>query len=788
MERATVRVDGVVQSVGFRPFVYRTATDLGLRGTVRNLGDAGVRIELEGDETDVEAFLTALREDNPPLARVERVSVDRERVADRAFETFEILDSAASDEGGGGTIPPDTAMCDACLADVRDADSRYHDYWATSCVDCGPRFTVVEALPYDRPTTSMAAFPMCDDCREEYEAPADRRYHAQTTACPQCGPTLRYGTVDDATDTSAADTPEAGRDPFSDALATAAEGVAAVRAAARAVADGALVVVKGVGGAHLVCDATDADAVSQLRERTGRPGKPFALMATDLDAAERLAHVSEREREELTSPRRPITLVDERDDSGLATGLAPGLHTVGVMLPYSGVHYLLFDHLDVPLVCTSANLPGRPMLVANDAIVTGLADVADGILLHDRRIVARCDDSVARVVDGQPRLVRRSRGFVPTPVPVPETGRVLALGPELDATPAVLADGDCYLTQYVGDVDDLTTFDYLRDAITHLLSITGIDRPSVVAHDAHPAFQTTDYAHRLERDGYERVAVQHHHAHAASVLADHDREAAIAITVDGVGYGPDGTVWGGEVLDATRADYERVGGLAPMAMPGGDRATRIPGRMLAGGLFRHTEYEAERVSEVLAAHDVPFPTEAERDLVCQQLDAGVNTPETTSAGRFLDAVSALLGACGERRYEGEPAMRLEALAARGEPLAVDPPRSTVDGRPVVDAPTLLATLVSRRDAGARRADLAATAQEVLAQGLADLAVEVADERHRDAVALSGGVAYNEHVARRIRERVETAGLAFLGNEQVPPGDGGIAYGQAAVAAARRDEP
>jgi hydrogenase maturation protein HypF len=789
MERATVRVDGVVQSVGFRPFVYRTATDLGLRGTVRNLGDAGVRVELEGEGDRVDAFLDRLHEEPPPLASVETVEVERERVDESTHDSFEILDSEAGEaDAGGGTIPPDTAICEACLADMRDPDSRYHDYWATACVDCGPRFTVVEGLPYDRPATSMAAFPMCGDCRAEYETPTDRRYHAQAIACPQCGPTLRYGTVG-ASPEPTPEPPNTGRDPFPDALLSGASGPESVRAAADTLADGGLVIVKGVGGAHLVCDATDPAAVERLRERTGRSAKPFAVLVPDADAAERLARLSPAEREALASPRRPILLVEEREASPVAAGVSPGLHTVGVMGAYTGVHHLLFDHLDGPLVCTSANLPGRPMLVENGPIIAGLADVADGFLLHDRRIVARCDDSVARVVDGQRRLVRRSRGFAPTPVDLPGgDGRVLALGPELDVTPAVLAGGGCYLTQYVGDVDDLSTFDYLRDAVDHLLSVTGLDRPAVVAHDAHPEFRTTEHARRLEREtGLERVAVQHHHAHAASVLAEHDRDAAIAVTVDGIGYGPDGTVWGGEVLDATRADYERVAGLAPMAMPGGDRATRFPGRMLAGGLFAHPDHDADSVRKALVAHDVPFPSDEERDLVTQQLDSGVNTPDATSAGRFLDAVSALLGVCGERTYEGEPAMRLEAVAARGTPLDLDTPRTTVDGRPALDTPALLVDLAERQAEGADRSDLAATAQAALAHGLGDLAVAAAECRERDAVALSGGVAYNEQVATILRKRVGGAGLTFLGNEQVPPGDGGVAYGQAAVAAARLDE-
>jgi hydrogenase maturation protein HypF len=784
MEHATVRVTGVVQSVGFRPFVYRRAVANDLQGTVRNLGDAGVRIELEGDPDDVDAFLAALREDPPPLARVETVSVDRERVTDADFETFEIVESAGGD-GGGGTIPPDTAMCERCLADMRDPDSRYGGYWATSCLDCGPRFTVIEELPYDRPTTSMAAFPMCQACRAEYTDPADRRYHAQTIACPQCGPTLRYGTASDPS--IDADPPESGRDPFPEALVEPVDGTAALDAAAGTLTDGGVAVLKGVGGAHLACDATSEAAVAALRERTGRPEKPFAVMAPDLEAAADIATLSGLERKTLESNRRPILLVESSGEA-VADAVAPGLHTVGVMLPYSGVHHLLFERVEGPLVMTSANLPGRPMLRANGPLVDGLGDVADGFLLHDRRIVARCDDSVGRVVDGERRLVRRSRGFAPTPVPLPDAGDagVLAVGPELDVAAGVLRDGDCYLTQYVGDVDDLETFAYLEEAVEHLLDVTGLEWPPVVAHDRHPEFNTTDYAERLVEGGVadRAVAVQHHHAHAASVLAEHGRDRAVALTLDGVGYGPDGTVWGGEVLDASRADHERVGGLAPVPMPGGDRATRHPARLAAGLLYADAP---DRVASVLERHDVRFPDGAEeRDLVGQQLEAGVNTPETSSAGRFLDAVAALCGVCAARTYEGEPAMKLEAVAARGTPRSPSVPRTTVDGRNVVDTPRLFADLEAVLAEGAPPRDVAATAQEALARGLADIAVEAADERGREAVALTGGVAYNEHIARRVREAVAAAGLEFLGNERVPAGDGGVAYGQAAVAAARID--
>jgi hydrogenase maturation protein HypF len=776
--RAHVQVGGVVQSVGFRPFVYRTATDLGLCGRVRNLGDAGVSVTLEGPADRVNAFVDELETDPPPLASVETVTVETESVDDARYESFSIADS---DPGatGTGTIPPDTAVCDACLADVRDPSSRYHDYWATACVDCGPRFTVVEELPYDRKRTSMAAFPLCPDCTEAYRSPADRRYHAQAIACPSCGPSLAFQPHDGDEGVTLAD--RDGTDPLPRSPSVVEGDDAALDAAGRTLEAGGVVALKGIGGAHLACDATSRDAVATLRDRTGRPAKPFAVMAPSLDRVTTFASVSATERESLRSPRRPIVVLD-RQAGPLASNLAPGLHTVGVMLPYSGVHHLLFDRVDTPLVVTSANRPGVPMQTSNRAILDQLWDVADGSLLHDRRIVQRCDDSVVRSVDGRRRLLRRSRGHVPLPVtaPVGDADDVLALGPERDVAAAVLAGDECHLTQHVGAVTDVETFQFLKEAIDHLLAITGRERPSVVAYDAHPSFRTTGYAAALvDRGAADRaVAVGHHHAHAASVLMEHDRSRAVCITADGVGYGPDGTVWGGEVLDATLADAERVGGLAPVPMPGGDRATRFPVRSLAGLL-------ADRDGvDVRSLVDDDAPGADELAVVDQQLDAGVNTPTTTSAGRFLDAVAALVDVCHERTYEGEPALRLEAAASEGTPHDVAVPYDEAGGRPVIDTPRAAERLVDLRRDGVAPADVAATAQRMLADGLARLALDAAADRGLDAVGFTGGVASNEAISRCVRRRVRDAGLAYLENEAVPPGDGGVAYGQAGVAAAR----
>lgn len=781
MERAHVRVNGVVQSVGFRPFVYRTAVELDLRGRVRNLGDAGVHVTLEGPSDRIEAFVETLRADPPPLAEIETLTVDAEDIDAYTYSAFEIEESTPG-RGGSGTVPPDTAICDACLADVQDSDSRFQGYWATACVDCGPRFTVIEGLPYDRETTSMAAFPLCDDCLADYSSPANRRYHAQAIACPACGPALAFQPHD--SDRGAPVRGDAsGIDPLPEGPQTVAGDTDALAAAGSKLADGGIVVLKGIGGAHLACDATDGAAVASLRDRTGRPEKPLAVMAPSIDCVEGFASVSQAERELLTSARRPIIVLPRSGDD-LASQVAPDLHTVGVMLPYSGLHHLLFEHIEGPLVVTSANRPGIPMAASNREILDQLWDVADASLLHNRHIVTRCDDSVARVVGEESIPFRRSRGYVPLPVavPTPAATTVLAVGPERDVTAGILCDDECYLTQHVGTVDSVETFQFLKDAIDHLCELTGQELPPVVAHDAHPSFRTTEYARTLaEQPGVSyTVPVQHHHAHAASVLMENDRQRAICIAADGVGYGADGTVWGGEVLDATLAEAERVASLAPVPMPGGDRATEYPVRSLVGLLAETEEIDTRPVVESL---DWEFPSEDGLTTVRQQIDAEVNTPTTTSAGRFLDAIAALTGICHERTYEGEPAMKLEAAAVDGSPRDVEVPYAEADGRRVLDTPRLTERLVELCRDGASASDVAATAQRTLADGLARLALEAATERDIDAIGFTGGVAYNAAIGRRIGTVVRDAGLTYLRNRAVPPGDGGIAYGQAGVAAA-----
>ncbi len=737
--RRKILVQGTVQGVGFRPFVYRTALHHGLAGFVRNLGDAGVEIEVEGQPHKIEQFVDDLLHRAPPLARV--AHVEQYDLVPLGKETFQILPSKDGGEGQG-TIPPDVATCSACVEDIFSPQSRFHRYWATSCTDCGPRFTVIEGLPYDRPRTAFRDFPFCPSCEREYKDPADRRYHAQTIACPVCGPRLRFV--------------REGREVEGDPVQRAVD----------ALKGGEIVAIKGLGGTHLACDATREEVVAELRRRLGRPGQPFALMARE-DLVEKFAAPTAQEWELLRSFRRPIVVLPQRQGY-LAPSVAPGLHTVGVMLPYTGLHHLLFEQLDFPLVMTSANFPGRPMLIADERILAELAGVADSFLLHNRRIVARCDDSVVRVAARAPVFLRRSRGWVPEPIPV-DLGEepLLALGGDLNVTVGVYHRGQAHLSQHIGNTEHVETEEFLVEALQHLLRLLHIPQPRNIACDLHPRFATSRLAQQLG----EPIPVQHHVAHVAGLAAEHGLSALVGIAADGYGYGLDGQAWGGEVILWREGKFERKGSLRPVPLPGGDLATLRPGRMAAS--FLQAAGLDPRASGL---------SQRELQAVLLQIDRQLNCPFTTGAGRFLDAVAAWLGICRERTYEGEPAMKLEAAAARGRPLGLTAPIVPGPDRLLVDTVALFRGLAEAREQGARPHDIAATAQEAMARGLAEVAVHTARTAGVEDIGLTGGVAVNHAIAATVQEVVEKAGFRFRSHRAVPPGDGGLAFGQLAQAA------
>ncbi len=723
-----------MQGVGFRPFVYRIAVRHGLSGYVRNLGEAGVEIEVEGEPQALEAFLSALREEKPPLAEIEGLRLEELRPLGE--KDFKILPSRDGGEGAG-LIPPDTATCAQCLRDIEDPQSRFYGYWATSCTDCGPRFTVVEALPYDRPRTAFRDFPMCPDCERDYKNPLDRRYHAQTIACPACGPKLLFV--------------REGKEVPGDPISLAQE---ALRA-------GEILAIKGLGGTHLACDATREGVVAELRKRLGRPAQPFALMARD-DQIPLFSDPDEEEWKLLRSPRRPIVVLPQKGDY-LAPSVAPGLHTVGVMLPYTGLHHLLFKGLPFPLVMTSANFPGRPMLIENGRILQELSRVAEVFLLHNRRIVARCDDSVVRKGPAGPVFLRRSRGWVPEPIPL-DLGEepLLALGGDLNVTFALYSRGKVFLSQHIGNTEELETLEFLREALEHFLRLLGLPLPKRIGCDLHPAFPTR----RLAEELGEAFPVQHHVAHVAGLAGEYGVWELVGIAVDGYGYGLDGAAWGGEVILWRRGDFRRAGHLRPVSMPGGDLAALRPGRMAASFLL----------SAGLPPEESGLSQEELR-MVLAQIERGLNAPATTSAGRFLDAVAAWLGIAKERTYEGEPAMKLEAFAARGKAIPLEPPVTRFDEILLLDTVEVFRMLHELRREGAGPEDLAATAQDVLARGLARIAVEVAKGEGIGFVGLTGGAAVNFAIAQAVKEEVEKAGLRFLSHRKVPPGDGGLSFGQ-----------
>jgi len=734
MRRLRIHVEGTVQGVGFRPFVYRIAVRYRIAGFVRNLGEAGVEIEAEAEPQALSAFLSALQEEKPPLAEIAQIHI--EELPPLGEKDFKILPSRDGGEGAG-LIPPDTATCNQCLRDMETPESRFYGYWATSCTDCGPRFSVVEALPYDRPRTAFRDFPMCPDCARDYQNPLDRRYHAQTIACPRCGPKLSF----------IVEGQEVPGDP--------------IALAQKALREGKILAIKGLGGTHLACDATREDVVAELRRRLARPAQPFALMARE-DQIPLFSEPTEKEWELLRSPRRPIVVLLHKPGY-LAPSVAPGLHTVGVMLPYTGLHHLLLRGLPFPLVMTSANFPGRPMLIENHRILRELSHVADAFLLHNRRIVARCDDSVLRLGPAGPVFLRRSRGWVPEPIPLDLGSEpILALGGDLNVTFALYSRGKVFLSQHIGNTEELETLEFLEEAVAHFLRLLGIPRPKWIACDLHPGFPTR----RLAEEWGKAIPIQHHVAHVAGLAGENGAEELVGIAVDGYGYGLDGTAWGGEVILWRRGEFRRVGHLRPVPMPGGDLAALRPGRMAASFLY----------AAGLPPDEAGLPEE-ERKMVLSQLGRGLNAPLTTSAGRFLDAVAAWLGICSERTYEGEPAMKLEALAAQGKPLPLEIPIRWETEVYVLDTVEIFRALWKARKAGARAADLAATAQWALAAGLARIALEAAKQEGVKIIGLTGGAAVNAALTQTIKDEVERGGLQFLAHRKIPPGDGGLSFGQ-----------
>jgi hydrogenase maturation protein HypF len=757
MVRTRFRVTGTVQGVGFRPFVYRRATELGLSGFVRN-DSAGVVIEVEGDRAAIAALADALLEDAPPLACIQSVSTEdvEPRWDIRGF-TIE-----RSEDIGTPAVPVtiDTAPCPACLSEVFDPADRRHRYPFANCTDCGPRYTIVRSVPYDRPATTMAGFVMCAACQCEYDDPGDRRFHAQPNACPACGPQVSW------------------LDPTGRRVARAD---AAVGAAVAAMRDGGVIAVKGVGGYHLAADACSVSAIGELRRRKHRDDKPFAVMVPDLADAERLCVLDPVAIALISSPRRPIVLAARRQPSPIVEAVAPDLPELGVMLPYSPLHHLLLEGFGGPLVMTSGNLRDEPIAHDDDDAISRLGPLTDGLLSHDRPIHIRCDDSVARAVSGRVQLLRRSRGYAPEPVPLPfdaSSVAVLAVGAELKNTVAVTKGSHVVASHHIGDLEHIATYASFLQAVEHLPALHGVV-PDLVAHDLHPEYLSTKFAVELDRP---LIGVQHHHAHAASCMVEHGRVAPVlAVCFDGLGFGSDGTLWGGEFLVADLAGFRRVGHLRPVVMPGGAAAIREPWRMAASWLA--TANGADAAVGRLTAVD--RRAGAVVGLVEHQYG-----PTTTAVGRLFDSVAVLLGGRATVTFEAQAAIELEA-AARTVPRTAVPSSygelivSGEDhGVTVLDPSPLLATLVADVDAGVPVTLLAAAFHEALGTATGAVAASLAAANNVDTVALTGGVFQNVRLTEVVESTLREAGCEVFVHGQIPANDGGISIGQAAIAAWR----
>lgn len=757
VQRLRIRVQGIVQGVGFRPFVYNQALRCGLTGFVLN-DSHGVIIEVEGEPHALEAFGRALAQEAPPLARVS--SIGTEQIPLCGDLSFVIGHSRQGDQRNT-LVSPDTATCQDCLHELFDPGDRRYGYAFTNCTNCGPRFTIVQDVPYDRAGTTMRAFSLCPICQAEYDDPLNRRFHAQPNACPECGPHVRL--LDNE-----------GRE---------VEAPNTISAAAGRLAEGAILAIKGLGGYHLACDALNEAAVARLRGRKHRDAKPFALMVPNLEAARKLCVVSDAEAALLQSRRRPIVLLEQRTDCRIAPGIAPGYSTLGVMLPYTPLHHLLLQTLarrdedkieSRALVMTSGNLGEEPIAYRDQDASRRLTPIADGMLTHNRGIHVRCDDSVARIAAGGEQLFRRSRGYAPEPLRLSFESpmSLLACGGHLKNTFCLVKGAQAFVSHHVGDMENVETLSSFREGIEHFQRLFDI-HPQVVAYDLHPEYLATKYA--LDLDVPYKIGVQHHHAHIASVIAEHGLQGpVIGVAADGTGYGTDGAIWGCEVMVAGLTEFERRVHLDYVPLTGGEQAVRQPWRMAAA-------YLAQAFGDGFLDIEIPFVRQLDPSRwrpLAQMAARGINSPPTSSLGRLFDAVAALLCVRSEVKYEGQAAIELEMLAeSSGYVYPFNAEGEILDVRP------MLRGIVEDIEGGVSAPQIAGRFHRSVAEMLLVACGHVRDQTGLDVVALSGGVFQNRLLLEQLTMRLEEQDYNVFINRLVPPNDGGLSFGQAAVASA-----
>ncbi len=755
-----MRVCGVVQGVGFRPFVYRLAHDAELSGYTQNDTD-GVTIEVEGSSESIADFLTRLRSDAPPMARIDSIRV--EDLAPTGRPGFSIVTSQVRGQVSTG-IPPDAATCQDCLRELLDPGDRRYRYPFLNCTNCGPRFTITRRIPYDRPQTSMAVFPMCPACQAEYDNPLNRRFHAQPNACWQCGPHLW----------------------LSDAGGTEIPAVDPVTACIERLLDGQVIAIKGIGGFHLSVDASNEDAVVRLRKRKHRYGKPLAVMVRDIDTARLLCEISKDEEALLISPSRPIVLARSRQISRIAPSVAPGIPWLGIFLPYAPLQHLLFaDDRVSALVMTSANLSEEPIAIDNDEARVRLANIADAFLMHNREILQRCDDSVAAVVDDAPQLIRRARGFVPLGIALPiDAPPLLAVGGHLKSVLALARGRFAIQSQHLGDLESLAGLDFFKESLAHLMNTFEIE-PKVVVHDLHPGYMSTVWAKEWAAErGLPLIGVQHHHAHIAACLGEHRiQEAVIGLSLDGTGYGADGRIWGGEVLICDSRGFERFAHLNYVPMPGGEAAVREPWRMAFSHLL------AAGVDPVSASiRHLLGATDNELRLLARSVERRINAPLTSSLGRLFDAAAAIILDRRAVDYEAQAAIELEGIAI-DEPDDPSPYGVSLSGgdwskreAALIDVVPLWHGILRDLDSGVSRSKIGARFHAAVATGYLEAACAARTATGLSTVALSGGVMHNRRFVRLLRSGLEKEGFNVFQHLRVSPGDGGLSYGQAVVAA------
>jgi len=761
-ERIGVRVSGVVQGVGFRPFVYRLASEEKLAGLIGNDTD-GVTIELEGTAAHLQAFLSRLTTETPPLARID--SVITSELAPQGDTGFRIVASEVLGRVSTG-IPADAATCTDCLRELLDPADRRFRYPFLNCTNCGPRFTITRRIPYDRPQTSMARFPMCPECQAEYDDPLNRRFHAQPNACWRCGPHVWLESPDG--------TPIDSPDPVAETI--------------ERLLQGDVLAIKGIGGFHLSVDATNEQAVTLLRQRKHRYGKPLAIMVRDLAAARLLCDLTQQEESLLQTAARPIVLARARAQNGIAPSVAPGIPWLGVFLPYAPLQHLLFaDPRVKALVMTSANLSEEPIAIDNDEARSRLGAIADAFLMHDREILQRCDDSVAALVDGAPQLVRRARGYVPLAVPLPlETPPLLAIGGHLKNAFALARGRFAYQSQHLGDLENPIGLQFFEESLRHLMNTFEIE-PQTVAHDLHPGYLSTSWAKQWASDrGLRLIGVQHHHAHIAACMAEHSLiDPVIGLSLDGTGYGTDGRVWGGEVLICRLDSFERFAHLDYVPMPGGEAAIREPWRMAFGHLIAAGFSENE-------ARELVGATNQEARVMTRMIEREINAPLTSSLGRLFDAVAAVILNRRKVDYDAQAAIELEGIAIDSSaelripvPYQIELPVADWSKRePVLIGVTpLWRAIVADVVEGVARPEIAARFHAAISKALVQAAWGAHSVTGIRQVALSGGCMHNRRLAILLRSGLEAHGLEVFQQRQVSPGDGGLSYGQTAVAAA-----